>query len=156
MTRKIMKSVQEKAAAGKGSIKVVKAAYFDPPVTGAGYGVYTDEACTHAVDALWIGLEGPDYDIASNLALGTYYIKEFSAPDQYELDKNVYSVTLTQSSPEATVTSLEPTKEPHHQGRSVSGLYVQGRRGSGSQRLYHYVRRRGIQQRSGHGESLYH
>ena len=113
MTRKIMKSVQEKAAAGKGSIKVVKAAYFDPPVIGAGYGVYTDEACTHAVDALWIGLEGPDYDIASNLALGTYYIKEFSAPDQYELDKNVYSVTLTQSSPEVTVTSLEPTKEPH-------------------------------------------
>lgn len=113
MTRKIVKSVQEKAAAGKGSIKVVKAAYFDPPVIGAGYGVYTDEACTHAVDALWIGLEGPDYDIASNLALGTYYIKEFSAPDQYELDKNVYSVTLTQSSPEATVTSLEPTKEPH-------------------------------------------
>ena len=118
MTRKIMKSVQEKAAAGKGSIKVVKAAYFDPPVIGTGYGVYTDEACTHAVDALWIGLEGPDYDIASNLALGTYYIKEFSAPDQYELDKNVYSVTLTQSSPEATVTSLEPTKEPSREYQS--------------------------------------
>ena len=88
MTRKIMKPVLETEltdmssryesnvqigadaeAAGKGSIKVVKTSYFKPSIIGAGYGVYTDKACTQAVDDLWIGLEGPNYDISHNLGL---------------------------------------------------------------------------------------
>ena len=111
------------AAAGKGSITVIKRSYFDPPVTGAGYGVYTDKACTQAVDALWIGLEGANSDKASNLAYGTYYVKEFSAPNRYELDDETYTVTLTQSNPSATVTSFEPTEEDHGNIRVIKNSY---------------------------------
>ena len=142
MTRKIMKPVLETeltdmssryesnvqtgadaAAAGKGSITVIKRSYFDPPVTGAGYGVYTDKACTQAVDALWIGLESANSDKASNLAYGTYYVKEFSAPNRYELDDETYTVTLTQSNPSATVTSFEPTEEDHGNIRVIKNSY---------------------------------
>lgn len=142
MTRKIMKPVLETeltdmssryesnvqigadaAAAGKGSIKVVKTSYFKPSIIGAGYGVYTDKACTQAVDDLWIGLEGPNYDISHNLAYGTYYVKEFYAPKGYKLDDKTYTVTLNQSNPSATVTSFEPTTEDHGNIKVVRNNY---------------------------------
>ena len=142
MTRKIMKPVLETeltdmssryesnvqtgadaAAAGKGSIKVVKRSYFKPSIIGAGYGVYTDKACTQAVDDLWIGLEGSNYDSSHNLAYGTYYVKEFYAPKGYKLDDKTYTVTLNQSNPSATVTSFEPTTEDHGNIKVVRNNY---------------------------------
>src|SRR5699024_4437136 len=113
----------EPAAAGKGSIKVVKRSYFKPSIIGAGYGVYTDKACTQAVDDLWIGLEGSNYDISHNLAYGTYYVKEFYAPKGYKLDDKTYTVTLNQSNPSATVTSFEPTTEVHGNIKVVRNNY---------------------------------
>lgn len=113
----------EPAAAGKGSIKVVKRSYFKPSIIGAGYGVYTDKACTRAVDDLWIGLEGSNYDISHNLAYGTYYVKEFYAPKGYKLDDKTYTVTLNQSNPSATVTSFEPTTEVHGNIKVVRNNY---------------------------------
>ena len=104
-------AVQSSAARGK--IRVVKKSYFDPPVTGAGYGVYTDKACTKAVDALWIGTIEKDYDEATNLPFGTYYVKEFSAPKGYKLDEVVHEVTISQNHPLEIVLSLEPTTEAH-------------------------------------------
>ena len=85
----LVSSPMEAAAASsdpKGSIKVMKTSYFKPPVTGAGYGVYHDKACTDAEAALWIGRVDANSDVLANLALGTYYVKEFSAPAGYKLD----------------------------------------------------------------------
>lgn len=108
----------------KGSIKVVKTSYFSSTITGAGYGVYTDKACTKAVDALWIGLIGANFDIASNLPLGTYYVKEFSAPAGYELDPKVYTVNLTKNGETVTVTSMEqPTTEDYGKIKVVKNSY---------------------------------
>lgn len=107
----------------RGSIKVMKTSYFTPPVTGAGYGVYTDRACTKAVDDLWIGLEGQNYDISPNLPLGTYYVKEFYAPEGYELDEEVYMVKLTQNGQMAVVNSVEPTTEPHGNIKVAKSTY---------------------------------
>ena len=109
--------------AARGSIKVMKTSYFTPSVIGAGYGVYTDKACTQAVGALWIGTVGKNYDVASNLPLGTYYVKEFYAPEGYELDEEVYMVKLTQNGQMAVVNSVEPTTEPHGNIRVVKSTY---------------------------------
>lgn len=97
----------------KGSIKVMKTSYFKPPVTGAGYGVYHDKACTDAEEALWIGRVDANSDVLADLALGTYYVKEFSAPAGYKLDETVYEVNLTSNGQMAVVNSIEPTTEPH-------------------------------------------
>ncbi|HJB15182.1 MAG TPA: prealbumin-like fold domain-containing protein [Candidatus Blautia excrementipullorum] len=101
----------------------MKTSYFTPSVIGAGYGVYTDKACTQAVGALWIGTVGKNYDVASNLPLGTYYVKEFYAPEGYELDEEVYMVKLTQNGQMAVVNSVEPTTEPHGNIRVVKSTY---------------------------------
>lgn len=54
----------------------------------AKYGVYSDSACTKKVDTLTTDSNG--YAKSKKLPIGTYYVKEITAPSGYVLDVNSY------------------------------------------------------------------
>ena len=60
-------------------------------VEGAVYGVYTDKACTNLIKKLTVNKFGntPTYEVD---VTKTYYIKEITPPDKYDLDETVYEV----------------------------------------------------------------
>lgn len=57
-------------------------------LSGAVYGVYSDKACTKKVDTVTTNANG--YAKTDALPIGTYYIKEITAPFGYVLDVNSY------------------------------------------------------------------
>ena len=60
-------------------------------LSGAVYGVYSDSGCTNLVTTLTTDGSG---NARAELALGTYYVKEITASNGYQLDPNVYTVDL--------------------------------------------------------------
>lgn len=60
---------------------------------GAQYTVYTDSACTSVKEVLTLDANG--YAKSGELELGTYYVKETKAPQNYNLDTNVYTLDCT-------------------------------------------------------------
>ena len=64
------------------------------PVAGAVYGIYSDKNCTTLVKTVTTGTEPVKVD---GLAPNTYYIKEITAPDHYNLSDKVTEVDLTGS-----------------------------------------------------------
>ncbi len=61
-------------------------------LAGAEYGIYTDAACTKLTHVMKTGEDGNTEKIT--LEAGKYYVKEIRASKGYELDKNVYPVTV--------------------------------------------------------------
>ena len=57
-------------------------------LSGAVYGVYSDKACTTKVDTITTDSKG--YAKTKALPVGTYYVKEITAPFGYVLDVNGY------------------------------------------------------------------
>lgn len=57
-------------------------------LSNAKYGVYSDSACTKKVDTLTTDSNG--YAKSKKLPIGTYYVKEITAPSGYVLDVNSY------------------------------------------------------------------
>jgi len=61
-------------------------------LSGATYGVYSDKGCTKPVTTLTTDGNG-NTDIVE-LRAATYYVKETKAPKGFQLDKNVYTLTV--------------------------------------------------------------
>ena len=61
-------------------------------LSGATYGVYSDKGCTKSVATLTTNANG-NTDIVE-LRAATYYVKETKAPKGFQLDKNVYTMTI--------------------------------------------------------------
>jgi uncharacterized repeat protein (TIGR02543 family) len=63
-------------------------------LSGAVYGVYSDNACTKQVAVLTTGADGTSDKIKLNAK--TYYIKEVKAPAGYQLNTNIGTINITQ------------------------------------------------------------
>ena len=59
---------------------------------GATYGVYSDKGCTKSVATLMTDGNGNTDTV--KLRASTYYVKEIEAPKGFQLDKNVYTMTV--------------------------------------------------------------
>ena len=59
---------------------------------GATYGVYSDKGCTKSVATLTTNASGNTDTV--ELRAATYYVKETKAPKGFQLDKNVYTLTV--------------------------------------------------------------
>ena len=61
-------------------------------LSGATYGVYSDKGCTKSVATLTSNASGNTDTV--ELRAATYYVKETKAPKGFQLDKNVYTMTV--------------------------------------------------------------
>lgn len=61
-------------------------------LSGAQYGIYTDDACTNLVHTMTTDETGSTEKLT--LEAGSYYVKELKASKGYELDKEVHPVTI--------------------------------------------------------------
>ena len=61
-------------------------------LSGATYGVYSDKGCTKSVATLTTDSNGNTDTV--ELRASTYYVKETKAPKGFQLDKNVYTMTV--------------------------------------------------------------
>lgn len=61
-------------------------------IAGAVYGVYSDKGCTKPVATLTTDGNGNTDTV--ELRAATYYVKETKAPKGFQLDKNVYTLTV--------------------------------------------------------------
>ena len=61
-------------------------------IAGATYGVYSDKGCTKSVATLTTNTSGNTDTV--ELRAATYYVKETKAPKGFQLDKNVYTLTV--------------------------------------------------------------
>ena len=61
-------------------------------LSGATYGVYSDKSCTKSVATLTTNANGNTDTV--ELRAATYYVKETKAPKGFQLDKNVYTMTV--------------------------------------------------------------
>ena len=61
-------------------------------LSGATYGVYSDKGCTKSVAILTTNANGNTDTV--ELRAATYYVKETKAPKGFQLDKNVYTMTV--------------------------------------------------------------
>ena len=61
-------------------------------LSGAIYGVYSDKGCTKSVATLTTNASGNTDTV--ELRAATYYVKETKAPKGFQLDKNVYTMTV--------------------------------------------------------------
>ncbi len=84
----------------KGTVSIVKSSS-NPELTegnenytleGASYGIYTEKAAINQVGVFTTKSDGTSNEI--ELDIGTYYMKELTAPDGYVLDTNVYAIEI--------------------------------------------------------------
>ncbi|MDO4339551.1 MAG: VaFE repeat-containing surface-anchored protein [Eubacteriales bacterium] len=61
-------------------------------LSGATYGVYSDKGCTKSVATLTTNANGNTDTV--ELRAATYYVKETKAPKGFQLDKNIYTLTV--------------------------------------------------------------
>ena len=79
----------------KGNIAITKVDASNPSkkLSGAVYGVYSDKDCASSpVTTIQTTANGGD--VSSDLPIGTYYVKEVTAPVGYTLDTTVYPVEV--------------------------------------------------------------
>ena len=79
------------------------------PLAGATFGLYEDQACTKEIARATSVANTGIADFEVKLPAGTYYVKEISAPENYNLNSEVKSVTLSASNASATV-EIEDTQ----------------------------------------------
>lgn len=72
------------------------------PLEGAVFGIYSDADCTQLIDK--VTTNGDGYAVSTNVAAGTYYVKELVAPEGYTLNGTVYPITANWTTATTTVT----------------------------------------------------
>ncbi len=97
---------------------------------GAVFGIYANKDCTKLVDKVKTNTEG--YAFSTNVAAGTYYIKELYAPQGYTLNEQVYKINASWTSATTTVTGTiidrtyttkEPSKDAVQVGWIKDGVF---------------------------------
>lgn len=79
---------------------------------GAEYGVWQDSSCSGTPWKTMITDKGGNAYV-DRLPFGTYYVKETKASKGFELDPQVYTITVTEANPSASITSIEvPGNDP--------------------------------------------
>ena len=93
---KNVKFINEKGSTlDKGQISIKKVDEDDKAtkLSGAKFGIYTDEKCeTEALEIL--ETQGDGTSKSKELSVGTYYVKEIKAPQNYQLDSTIYKVVI--------------------------------------------------------------
>lgn len=79
------------------------------PLAGAVFGIYSDEDCTTLIDKVTTNDEG--YAVSTNVAAGTYYVKELVAPEGYTLNGTVYPITANWTTATTTVEGTVTDRE---------------------------------------------
>ena len=69
---------------------------------GAVFGIYKNKDCTQLVDKVTTNANG--YAVSTNIAAGTYYVKELVAPAGYTLNTNVYEIKASWDTATTTIT----------------------------------------------------
>lgn len=72
------------------------------PLAGAVFGIYSDNSCTQLIDKVTTNDQG--YAVSTNVAAGTYYVKELAAPTGFTLNETVYPITAKWTTATKTVT----------------------------------------------------
>ncbi len=80
----------------------------DYTLEGAVYGIYSDYDCTKLADKITTDEDGKGTSTVE-LAMGTYYVKEITAPEGYELSDEVYTITADSTVVSAANTTVEVT-----------------------------------------------
>lgn len=83
----------KKVTTGNIKVKKVDAATPATVLKGAVFTIYTDEACTTTAGTMTTGDDGTGTSEA--LTAGTYYVKETTAPEGYDLNATRFTVTVT-------------------------------------------------------------
>ena len=83
------------------ALKKVDAANEKTPLSGAVFGIYSNEACTELVDEITTNENG--FAVSTALAKGTYHVKELKAPTGYSLNTTVFTVEAQWTSAKTTV-----------------------------------------------------
>ena len=93
---------------------------YNPNVSSAVYGVYTDSACTKPYDSPYVDGNSHTYRIEANLMTGVipvqpgiYYVKELQAPSGWSLDTNIYKIDATNAYEVATPASVTSVNVPN-------------------------------------------
>ena len=79
-------------------------------LAGAVYGVYSDSGCTAQVGTLTTDGAGNSNTIS--LTVGTYFVKEITAPKGYAIDTSVHSVNVQSEQTSTVRVSDRPTNDP--------------------------------------------
>ena len=79
-------------------------------LAGAVYGVYSDSGCTTQVDTLTTDGAGNSNTIS--LAVGTYYVKEITAPKGYAKDNETHSINVESEKTSTVRVTDRPTNDP--------------------------------------------
>ena len=79
-------------------------------LAGAVYGVYSDSGCTTQVDTLTTDGAGNSNTIS--LTVGTYFVKEITAPKGYAKDNSIHSINVESEKTSTVRVSDIPTNDP--------------------------------------------
>lgn len=102
------------------------------PLGNAVFGIYSDRDCKNLVDIVKTNANG--YAVSTNVAAGTYYVKEIEAPSGYSLNTTVYSITvnwttattqITETVTDRTYISDKPSDDAVQVGWLKDGVFYE-------------------------------
>lgn len=88
---------------------------------GCEFKIYTDEECTNEFATLVENTDEKKYEY-KGLGLGTYYLVETDAPDNYETDPNVYEFSITTTEVHPVIDNTEWIAQNEYTG--VTGKFM--------------------------------
>lgn len=78
------------------------------PLSGAKFGIYTDEKCENLFDIVVTNEAG--VAVSTSVKAGKYWIREIEAPDGYSLNDEIFPITVDWSNATGSITRTEITE----------------------------------------------